>query len=141
MTAITELEQIKRIAIYDDQPDSRESLCEIVHDSGFIPVAIDIPFQSFEDCMFAIKKFDAALFDHRLSEGNFGNFKGAKAVAYLYKDHFPAFLVSAWTDGDPEDLQVYRKYLPWVVAKKDIETEHITDGLEVCLGEIGRAHV
>ncbi len=103
MRATVAFEKIRNIAIYDDQQDSRDSISEAVQDCGFVPHPIDKPFHTLDECLYNMQRYDAALFDHRLSEGNFGNFKGAEVVRELYRKNFPALLVSAWTEGDPED--------------------------------------
>lgn len=135
MPAVSSGDEISTVVIYDDDQDHRESIEEVVHDANYKPVVIKKAFRSLEQCLSGIKKYDAAILDHRLSPGNFGSFKGAEVVQELYRQRFPALLVTAWSRGDPEDLQPFRRQLASVIAKTDIEPETIRSGFQLCVGE------
>ena len=126
-----------QIAIYDDQDDSRETTAEYVYDAGFTPIPIDSPIYDLEECIKHLYKFDAALVDHRLSPGNFGEYEGAQVVSELYKKKKPALLITAWAEGDPEAIQPYKRHLPNVIKKDDENLiEGIIQGFDNCVNEI-----
>jgi len=88
------LKKIEQVGIYDDQPNARESLAEIVEDAHLTPIVQDEPIISLEACIqTAQTRGSAAIFDNHLSQRNYANFRGILAVSQLYLLFFPALLV------------------------------------------------
>lgn len=135
MSAIGLATQISRVAIYDDRPDDREALAETLVDAGYEPVPLHQAYDSVEQCSNELARYDAAIVDHRLSPGNFGAYKGAEVVKQLYLTKRPALLVSGWSQGDPEDIQPYRRHLARILEKGEYEADDIRAGFEQCFSE------
>jgi len=130
------------IAIYDDDEISRESTADNVYDAGYKPVLIEEPILNIDDCVRYLLNYDAVLIDHRLSGGNFGNYTGAEVVKRLYPNKKPALLITAWSEGDPEALQPYNRYLVNVIKKgKEDELNQIKKGFETCVNEMNNIYL
>ncbi len=126
-----------KIAIYDDQDDSRESFVDNVCEAGYVPEPIEEPLFTIDECVNRLLNFDGVLIDHRLSPGNFGDYTGAEVVRRLYSLKKPALLITAWAYGDPEALQPFNKYLVNVVKKgEDDEIEQIQTGFKTYVDEM-----
>lgn len=130
----TSLTNIRRVGIYDDMEDERESLAETLLDAGYSPVPCG-PIQQEDLCVAQLKTFDAAIVDHRLSQGDYGNYKGASVVKRLYLDKHPALLVSGWSRADPEDVQPFQRYLSLVLRKGEYDISDVGSGFDRCLQE------
>lgn len=135
MSVTRSVTQISRVAIYDDRPDDRETLAETLEDTGYEPVRLDEPFNSVEQCTNELARYDAAIVDHRLSPGNFGAYTGAEVVKRLYLTGHPALLVSCWSQGDPQDIQPYRRQLACILEKGEYEAPDIIAGFRQCIAE------
>ena len=142
MESIQHLPLKARIAIYDDQDDSRESSVDNVYEAGYVPEPIKEPLFTIDDCVSYLSNFDGALVDHRLSPGNFGDYTGAEVVSRLYSLKKPALLITAWAHGHPEALQPFNKFLVNVVKKgEDDEIEQIRTGFKTYVDEINNIFV
>ena len=142
MESIQYLPHNAKIAIYDDQDDSRESSADNVYEAGYVPEPIEEPLFTIDDCVGHLSNFDGVLIDHRLSPGNFGDYSGAEVVSRLYSLKKPALLITAWAFGDPEALQPFNKFLVNVVKKgEDDEIEQIKIGFKTYVDEMNNIFV
>jgi hypothetical protein len=136
MTILT-LSKIKRIAIVDDDAAKRDSMAEVISDANYEPIKFESPLTTLAQIKRQIKqKSDAAIFDHRLAQSNYAHFKGAKAVAELYSERFPAILVTSWSNEDAALMRNHRHRIPVLISRDNFDVESIPRFLEICVREI-----
>ncbi|MCW8922749.1 MAG: hypothetical protein OQK69_03850 [Gammaproteobacteria bacterium] len=130
---------MKKIAIIDDDEETRETAAIDVDDMGLEPVLIVGEGLSIDDIIQQIQaeKVDAIISDHRLSPGNLSNFTGAEILSKLYTLKFPSLLVTQFLDIEGDvGIRKYRDKLPSVIGRGDQSPELIVKLLEASKYEI-----
>ncbi|WP_124778920.1 MULTISPECIES: hypothetical protein [Micromonospora] len=131
--------QLSRVAIVDDQPESRKSYSYTVEDAELEPVAEDGPLGSLDDYLRSrhISQYaDAALCDYRLGGRAYASFSGAQLVARWYKENFPALLCTRWEKAQIEHIRPYRRWIPVLMTPDELTVDTLMDGLKECLFEL-----
>jgi CheY-like chemotaxis protein len=126
---------IQRVMVIDDQPDARDAIAFNVEDADLEPIFHDHPFISINECLSAVTKADAAIFDHHLKPGNYANFDGASVVSHLYQQKFPSLLVTAWAKVDIDNIRPFRQNIPILIKSGHAESQIIKSGFEQCINE------
>jgi CheY-like chemotaxis protein len=127
---------IKEIAVIDDDKRVREALADSVHDAGFKPIIQENRIGSLKELITQIMATaQFAICDHHLSPGNYANFDGAEAVAKLYSLKFPAILITRWSLADMDKIRPFRRNIPVMIKKGELEKTDIIYGIEQCLNE------
>ena len=130
---------VHRVAIVDDQPQSRKTYGYTVSNAELDPVPIDGPLGSLDDYLRqdieAIA--DAALCDYRLNLKAYAGFTGAELVAGWYKRRFPALLCTRWEKTQVDAIRPLRRWIPVLLKPNDLNEETLSEGLETCIRELG----
>jgi CheY-like chemotaxis protein len=131
-------DSMRRVAIVDDNPDSRRHLARVTTLAGFEPALLENHYPKPDDLFQAIRAVNAgrALCDNRLREGNYAGFDGALAVDALYQRRFPAILVTDYTAPDINTIRLHRRRIPVLVPGSELRPERITRGFEQIEQEI-----
>jgi hypothetical protein len=128
--------KIQQVAIFDDQPNARESLAEIVEDAHLTPIVQDEPIVSLEACIETVQTSgSAAIFDNHLSQRNYANFRGILAVKSLYLLCIPALLVTTYFYSDISEIREYLPYTPAIITPDELNSDMIIKGFEICQNE------
>lgn len=136
MTNLNLPANIKNIAVIDDNEKARESLAEAVVDANLTPIIETQPLISIEDLVKRLKrKAHAAICDHHLAPGNYAGFMGAEAVARLYKEQFPAILLTQWSFADIDRIVSFRRSIPVMIKSGELNKGDIARGINKCIGE------
>ncbi|MGF1776928.1 hypothetical protein [Vibrio nomapromontoriensis] len=131
----------RKIAIIDDDPQSRNNMKFRVEDAGFDPILISGEFGNDKNRLIdAIFKHDVygVVSDHHLSPGKLASFFGAELLADLYDNNVPSVLISQWADKDADtSIRKYRQKLPAVIGRgKDDDENLIARLLEMAKKEL-----
>lgn len=128
----TKNDTMRRVAIVDDNADSRRHLARITSLAGYEPAPLENHFPQVGDLIHAIRMIGAgrALCDNRLREGNYAGFDGALAVDALYRESFPAILVTDYTTPDINSIRLYRRRIPVLVPGSELRPQSIAQGFE-----------
>ena len=136
LDTITLPEKIKKIAIIDDNAETREGMGEFVVDAEMEPVFEPPEGDSIDNYIKRImKRADAAIFDHHLKAGNYAAFDGAEAVARAYDLKFPALLVTIYAKSDIKTLRPFMRKIPVLIQGHEAESEIIKKGIKQCIDE------
>lgn len=112
---------MKKIAIVDDDPESRDSLAFLVEDAGFEPKLIIGKFGNEKQILInkiREKEVFGVISDHRLSHGHMANFYGSELLAALYDLKVPSILITQFLDVDADtSIRKYRDKLPAVIGR------------------------
>jgi len=136
---VTTLAEISRVAIVDDQPESRKSYGYTVENADFKPVSETGPLGSLDEYF---KKrdirtvADAALCDFQLSARAYANFTGAELVARWYQRAFPAVLCTRYEKAQIERIRPFRRWIPVLIKPDDLNDETLKSGLDQCIREL-----
>ena len=131
---------IKRVAVIDDKKEARDSLAEYIVDARLQPIVHENHFENLDAFLVRVRDTaDAAVCDHHLSPGNYAKFKGAEAVAKLYRAHIPALLVTAYLNSNLE-IRPCRREIPLVLPSMGWEPEMIRVGFKMCLEEFDHVY-
>lgn len=142
MDTITLPSRIHRVAVIDDDKQARDAMAESVVDANLQPVIQQESLNSLADLIGKLKSdADAAICDHRLKPRNYAAFQGAEAVAELYRIHFPALLITAWSREDIDNIRPYRREIPVMVRSGELEPRVIIEGITQCLNEFENTYV
>jgi CheY-like chemotaxis protein len=114
--------QIHKIAIIDDEEQSRETLAETLQLIGFEPFIVQDTFTKVSDLAAYIKKnAQAVICDHRLSDRGLAPFTGAELMPLLYRDKVPSLLMTQYTETDINvSIRKYRESIPIVIGRDDL---------------------
>jgi len=130
----------KKIAIVDDDAESRDSLAFLVEDAGYEPKLITGKFGNEKQLLIdAIREMEAfgVISDHRLSHGHLASFYGSELLASLYDLRIPSILITQFFDLDADtSIRKYRDKLPVVIARGQQSPESIGDLLEFSQKEL-----
>ncbi|MCX6000310.1 MAG: hypothetical protein NTU41_12200 [Chloroflexi bacterium] len=129
-------DSIRRVAVVDDDPRSRDAMAETIRDAQLEPVKQELPLDSIDEFIASLERnANAVLCDHHLAPGNYASFHGAKAVAALYARGFPALLVTRWSVADMDGIRPYRRQIPSILKSGELYPEQIRKGISECMSE------
>jgi len=142
LESLTLSESIKKIAIVDDDPETRDLMGECIADAHMEPIFQNPGGDSIEQYISRIKKIsDAAIFDHRLRPRNYADFDGAEAVAFAYQQHFPALLTTIYEITDIKKIRHLRRNIPVLIHGLELEIDIIRKGIKQCLDEFSNQYL
>ncbi|EAQ64860.1 hypothetical protein MED121_10869 [Marinomonas sp. MED121] len=132
---------MRKIAIIDDDKESRLTMKFKVEDAGFEPVLITGAFGNDKArLMDEIYKNDVygVISDHRLSPLKLASFYGADLLADLYDQKMPTILITQFLDEDADTtIRKFRDRLPSVIGRGDDHNDDlISDLLTLSKNEI-----
>ena len=130
---------MKKIAIIDDDDETRETAAIDVEDMGLEPILIVGEGLSIADIIHQIQeaKVDAVISDHRLSPGNLSSCTGANILSELYTLKYPSLLVTQFLDIEADvGIRKYRDKLPSVIGRGNQTPELMAKLLEASKYEI-----
>jgi len=134
--------RIQRVAVIDDDKQARDAIAESIADADLQPVIQQERLNSLADLIGKLKiDADAAICDHRLKPRNYASFQGAEAIAELYRIHFPALLITAWSTEDIDNIRPYRREIPVMIRSGGLEPRIIREGIVQCLNEFRNTYV
>lgn len=128
-----------KIAIIDDDEQTRESAAILVDDLGWESFIVEGESLSKDVILELVleAQVDAAISDHRLSPGNLCSATGAEILADLYDKKIPSLLVTQFLDIEADvGIRKYREKLPSVIGRGDQTPELIKSLLESARKEI-----
>lgn len=125
--------KIRKIAIIDDDPYSRNNMKFSVEDSGFEPILITGQFGNDKQRLLDdIFKHDiyGVISDHHLSPGKLASFFGAELLADLYDIKIPTILITQFFKEDANtSIRKYRKKLPAVIGRGGNDNDDLIGNL------------
>ena len=134
--------KIERVAVIDDNAQAREAMAESIVDANLRPIIQQSRLNSLIEIINKLKSdADAAVFDHRLKPGNYAAFQGSEAVAALYNIHFPALLITAYSQEDIDNIRPHRRNIPVMIKSGALEPRIIREGIMQCLNEFENIYV
>lgn len=131
--------EISRVAIVDDQAESRKSYGYTVENADLLAVPADDPLGdvvSNARLNTLQSKSDAALCDFNLSGRAYASFNGAELVSHWYRENFPAILCTKWEKVQIEHIRPLRRWIPVLMQPSDLNEESLVAGLEDCIYEL-----
>lgn len=132
------MEQIRNIAVVDDDDDAALTIIHALEDAGFSPFRQSAE-QNIADLVHAIiSNSDAAVCDHRLRYGGFADISGAELAAALVERGHPTILVTQYLDQYADiAIRNFRSNLPVVLRRQDAdEPEELRAGFARCIEEL-----
>jgi CheY-like chemotaxis protein len=130
---------LTRIAIVDDDKESREIIEWQLKDGGFDTIVIDEPvgLDEFALAQRVAAVADAAVCDHRLMTYGLAMCYGSSLVAQLYSMGIPSVLETQFFDSDKDvSIRKFRDKIPVVLRRGERNITAIAGGLLTCLSEI-----
>jgi hypothetical protein len=114
--------QFPKVAIIDDEEQSRETLAETLQLIGFEPFIVKDTFTEVRDLSTYIQKnAQAVICDHRLSDRGLAPFTGAELMPHLYRDKIPSLLITQYAETDINvSIRKYRESIPIVIGRDDL---------------------
>ncbi len=124
----------RRVAIFEDNPRSRERLSDMVTRCGAtaLPEAGPTPNLNGLKAYLERQHIHLVVCDHHLSQHrDYAPFLGAEAVAKCYSLGIAAILVTAFEKTDAEaSLRVFRRHIPALVrSPEDLDRAHLEAAL------------
>jgi len=142
LDTVTLTENIKKIAIVDDNPEARDGIGECIADAEMEPVFEPPGRDSVEQYISRLmKNSDAAIFDHHLRLGNYAGFDGAEAVAYAYTLRFPALLMTIYAGIDIKEIRPLRRRIPVLIPGLESDIDTIRKGIKQCIDEFSNQYL
>ncbi|WP_155273607.1 hypothetical protein [Xanthomonas arboricola] len=132
--------KIRTVAVVDDGDDTAQAMINVLEDGDFEAYR-QAASSSLEALVEEIvNKSDAAVCDHRLRYGGFGDLSGADLAARLTKRKHPTILVTQYLDQEADvAIRKFRSDLPVVLRRGQAdEPEEIRDAFARCITEIDR---
>ena len=129
--------EIERVAIIDDDSESRESVRIIVEDLSLHPLVIDGPLESLDETWARLCKlrFDAVISDFHLRKQNYSHFNGDEIVSRCYKKKVPALLWSAVAKAIGEVPSDRKRNIAAFLPVESLDLEPIRAGFSKCVSE------
>lgn len=129
---------IKKVAIVDDDAQSRKGFELMLEDEGYEPFVLKGAYRSaVELAEFISENADAALCDHRLRHGGMADFDGAELVFELQKKGCPAILISQYLHVDASTtVRSFRRLIPVAVTRADFDYQDLNALFEKAVAEI-----
>ena len=136
MALTIEGRKIERVAIVDDEKESRESYGYSIEDMGIAPVFELGPLRNLESSLKEIHaKADAIICDYHLRIRSYSPFDGDQLVALSNIGRFPALLCTTYDDADITLLRSKRRFIPILLRPSTYNPDTIVRGFERCLKE------
>lgn len=132
--------KIKVVAVIDDGDDTAQTMINVLEDGDFTAYRQN-PTATVEEMVEDIvARSDAAVCDHRLRYGGFGDFSGADLAARLIIRKHPAILVTQYLDQEADvAIRKFRPHLPVVLRRGQAdEPDELRDAFARCITEIDR---
>ena len=132
--------KIKVVAVIDDGDDTAQTMINVLEDGDFTAYRQN-PTATVEEMVEDIvARSDAAVCDHRLRYGGFGDFSGADLAARLIIRKHPAILVTQYLDQEADvAIRNFRPHLPVVLRRGQAdEPDELRDAFARCITEIDR---
>ncbi|MBZ9752486.1 hypothetical protein K7W42_16685 [Deinococcus sp. HMF7604] len=129
----------RNIYIIDDNRELAEDLRDRIVDMDFNPrLIIDGHYKFVPNLLDEIEKGDCGvLCDHRLQHGRLAEFYGSQLVAALYDLKLPALLLTQFSEQDVDTtIRKYRRKIPSLIARSEIDDNAILEGLSKCIKEL-----
>jgi len=130
--------RINKIAIIDDDPESAKFIRYELEEAGYQG---DIITGFYENVNLFAQQIhdsaDAAICDHKLSDGGLANFYGSELVACLYDLKTPSILISQYPDESHSTIGAYRRKIPIFLTRKEVSSMSLRNGIEYCVSELG----
>ncbi|UYK76504.1 hypothetical protein NG825_19110 [Xanthomonas sacchari] len=133
-------QKIKTVAVVDDGDDTAQAMINVLEDGNFEAYRQDASTSLEALVEEIISRSDAAVCDHRLRYGGFGDLSGADLAARLTKRKHPAILVTQYLDQEADvAIRKFRSDLPVVLRRGQAdEPDEIRDAFARCITEIER---
>lgn len=126
---------VSRVAIVDDQVDSRETMRDELEYARLDAIPLTGPYRTLPELVRAVQQAaNAAVCDHHLI-ANYAQCQGAEAVASLYGLRLPAVLVTAYSMAEMFEIRVFRRGIPVLLTPEAANPDSLMRGWEVCCGE------
>ena len=136
MSNMSGVRDIERVAVVNDNDDSRETTSAELASVNFVPKMLLGPYSQLAELVSAVMaESQAAVCDHHLSTRGFAFCTGAEAVATLYRERFPAVLVTNWSKADFDLIRTFRRGVPVLMTPTEIDPEAIKQGFKICIDE------
>lgn len=132
--------KIKTVAVVDDGDDTAQTMINVLEDGEFEAYRQQ-PADSLDSLVEEIvENSDAAVCDHRLRYGGFGDLSGADLAARLTRRKHPAILVTQYLDQEADvAIRKFRSDLPVVLRRGQAdEPDELRDAFAKCLAEIDK---
>jgi hypothetical protein len=127
---------ISKVAIVDDEADSRTSLGWVLADAELEAAEI-APTDLDSTSRMVIGSADAMICDHHLRVTNYANFDGAELVAATIKTGFLAILCTRYTGADIASIRPYLVHIPVVCRPDELnEPEELWAAFAECMKEL-----
>lgn len=127
------------VAVLDDNLDDREMTSMAVEEAGFEPLIVDVGMGLEETVALIRKKADALVSDHHLQWGASSRYSGAELVNRCYEAGFPAVLVTAYMMDVNSSIRLFRRGVPQLVPRNDLDGECLRRALEIASLELSDA--
>lgn len=127
---------IDKVAVLDDDEDSRETMCDDLRLANFSPAAVEAAPDTEDALLETItRNSHGAVCDYRLRD--YAPCSGAQAVNRLYQAKFPAVLVTRYFKADVDEIRPYRRRIPALLTPEQAseDPEAIARGFELCIRE------
>ncbi len=128
-----------RIAIIDDEAESRDGFGYAVVDADLEPVPIEGPLGELDDYVEKqpIRRVaDAALCDFQLKRRHYATFSGAQLVSRWYRTGFPALLCTKFEKTEIEKIRPHRRWIPVLMTPDELNSISLVAGLKECVREL-----
>lgn len=126
--------KIHSVVVIDDEKDARDSMCDVIEGFSYKPVPLEGRFDSVFKLVDRAKTVaQAAVCDYNLSIGGFAGFTGAEVIDSLYRDQFPAVLVTRYNKAAITEMRPFRRRIPMMLSLD--ETDVIVNGFIRCIEE------
>lgn len=135
--------ELIRIAIVDDDINDAETAKLELSDDGFEGVVISGDHHFYEPEQLAEiieSQADAAICDHRLRPGGLADFDGAELAATLFERKIPAVLITQYYMDSDVSIRRWRRKVPVLMRRADIDPVRVKRGLSRCRAEIGETY-
>lgn len=129
----------RTIYIIDDIEETANDIQDQVYDLDSEPVLITRGhFSNINELMQLISEGDTGVIcDHRLQRGRLADFFGSEFVAASQKRSIPSLLLTEYLSQDIDTtIRKYRRHIPFVAERGDIDPSAIIKGFETCIKEI-----
>ena len=129
-------QDIQRMAIVDDEEDSRESSTYPIEELSLTAVQEAGPLPELPAYIQELRgRADGVLCDHHLRITNYADFNGAELAALCYQGQFPAILCTKWDAASVDEMRRWRRFLPALLNPKELNPDSIIRSLETCISE------
>jgi len=132
--------KIKKVAVVDDGDDTAQTMINVLEDGEFDAYRQQ-PSASLDSLVEEIlQNSDAAVCDHRLRYGGFGDLSGADLAARLTRRKHPTILVTQYLDQEADvAIRKFRSDLPVVLRRGQAdEPDELRHAFAVCVAEIDK---